>query len=331
MIPINPKALAKLRGVQNQRENVFAYLVSEINKDKLSPPTVYEFYANPETIEQSFSSKWNKSGAAGVSKNTLQWYQGDNTEFIFDNLWVDAHFLTKEGQSTNGMSILPLINDLKKLKDREEGKRTPPILYFKWGSRSIGPCVLTECTIQEEYHLDGLPTTARISITLIEIPRPDEEKNLSASPIISNLSSNTPTSNKKELPVKLSEGAVKEGSAKAKTWLNNNISKIKGPISNVIKKGDKFYALATEPLTGLTKVKSGSNEEYIGIYDGRDFYPFDRPENIKKPELLSILKNNTDKKTVIGKNISELLTPGVIPKPSINGIAPGTILPPIPN
>lgn len=291
MDKFNPKALAATKAVQRPEQEEYAYLITEETKDDENAPAVFQFFCNPTSIQRSFESVWTESGAVGVAKQTLQWYHGSNTNVVFSDLLLNSH--------EHSRSIYPLLDALVKLKDKAPGKREPHTLYFRWGGRLIGPCVMKDCEVNEEAWINGFCTQARVTLTLIEIPRPDEQRQLLPSTL-----SNSPVG---KLPVTLSTGATKEGSKKANDWIKANVNKIKGNLGKAAKAGEKAYALATDSQTGLVKMKSGDNSAIVGIWDGSELFTLDQVQKIAKDKLRKVLENNRTLNTVFGKTIEELL------------------------
>lgn len=309
MIKKNPKAIAQAKSpsllvAADKRFKVeqpsFAYLIKEKDLKNENAQSYFEFLVNPEEINLSFSSKWNESGAVGVPKQTLQWSHGTNTVIALNDLVMDTHRTPVPGGG-QGLSIAPLLDKLKRLKDREEGQRQPPILYFVHGGRLIGPCVLTDCTIKESAWIGGFPTEARVNIELKEIALPDDNRAiLPVSAITADIAS---------LPSTMRAGAVAEGTKETNKWIEANKAKIPGELGKAAKKGTKQYAVSTNPTTGITIMKSGKSSAVVGLYDGGKFYPAATFKDVSKKNssVKAILTKNPNLFTIAGKKVSELL------------------------
>lgn len=250
MIPYNLSKINKLDKLASTDGNPIAYLVKEDRKR----PGVFEFIYNPETIKWTDGAEYTQSNTAGTAVQTMQFYHGKNTVWTLEDLLfqVDHHDRVYEKE----------LGKLRQLKYPEPGKRQPPVLYFSWGGKLLGPCVLTEINVTEDYFRNGLASGGKMTITLTEIPKPDDR--LDKKPRSSEV-----------LPTRLRE---------------NQLKSAKNPVESLMKsiKLDPKKGFSIDPETGAIKVPGVDIP--IGIFDGKQVFGNKVPLNELPKRLQTIRK-----------------------------------------
>lgn len=128
---------------------------------------VFTFLANPESLEWSRQANYAKGSTALTSVQSLQYYNSEGRSLRIKDLLLETWHSRR--------SIRPILEQLQMLlvPDPRSPVLHPKVLGFVWGTQRFTPCVLTEVSWRETAWLSGEPASARLDLTLIEIPPAD--------------------------------------------------------------------------------------------------------------------------------------------------------------
>lgn len=299
MSSINKSLLGTLPGVSKSGYE-YAYLIKEDDLNKSTSEPLFKFLFNPESIDWSIGSEWVENPTAYTSVPTKQWYRGKGAVWNLNELLLEAYYASK--------SIAPLLTQLADLRNpitSKDGYTSPPVLYFVWGTRKLGPAVLTNLQVKEDGWASGIPTSAKVSITLEEIPPTDLRPNgrgkapsesTKGSPVAASSSSKTPT-----LKSDLTERELADAETKVRAALAAN-----PPKSQIALIKTKNFKLELNKQTGVVKISDakGTSLGIVGIYDGTAFYSVSQLEkeaNKLKEQIRAVWKNIIDTKQPLVK------------------------------
>lgn len=217
--------------------NIYAHLVTE------SGDKVYDFLFNPE--EKRFDRRANYiEGITAFNELPSQQYIGASGLILsLPNLLLETY--------SRGLSLSPLLESLQQLLLLDPATKQPTPVYFVWGSSSFGPAVLTNVEWSEMSWLGGEPASARVSLTLLQIPPKDDQPNLSAS---------EPSSE-----INLTERQREDARRKAGDYLKESLSSLPDSVADAVR-ANRFSYL-TSPQ-GEVKIIVGSDSYLVGIYNG---------------------------------------------------------------
>jgi hypothetical protein len=197
--------------------DIFAYLIDS------TTAVVYTFLFNPESKSFSREAKYVESVTALTSTPSQQYFYTSGLTLQLSNLLLESYNRNKTCKSLlQGLQSLMVANPI-------EGKYTPTPVTFKWGVDSFGPAVITNIDWVETSWLNGEVASARVNLTLLEIPD----------------ASNQPTNTvPRNLPNKvLTDRQKADASSKAKSWLNSNINKLTDNVAALVRTNN--YKLIT--------------------------------------------------------------------------------------
>lgn len=222
-------------------DNIYANLSDEGGN------TLYTFLFNPQEKSFSRSSTYSEAATSLTAVPYQQYKYTSGLKLSLPNLILESY--------NRGKSLEDLITSLQSLMVVTAPNTYPPKLYFNWGTYSFGPCVLTNLNWTETSWLNGKVADIRLSIDLLEIPKP---KLLKEPPKPADLSNTTLTSRQQD-----------DGREAAKKWLSENVSKLTPTVSELVR--TKSYKLSLNPSTNEIKIFSPANKELglIGVYDGK--------------------------------------------------------------
>ena len=295
MTSINKTLLGSLPSATSSSYQ-YAYLIKEDDLNKPNAEPLFKFLYNPETIEWSVGIDWTENPTAYTSIPTRQWYRSKGAVWLLNDLLLDAYYA--------GKSIEPLLSQLRAMRNpitAKDGYTAPPVLYFVWGTRKLGPAVMTNLQVKEDGWKGGPPTSARVSITLEEVPPPDSRPN-GRGKAPSEFTKSSPTSAATpKLKAPLTEREQSEAETKVKAALAAN-----PPKSQVELIKSKKYKLDLNKTNGVVKLQDAKGKAVgiVGIYDGTAFYPVSQLEkeaNKLKEQVRTVWKNIVDTKQTLVK------------------------------
>lgn len=233
----------------NAAERVLDTYASLIN-DK--GEQVAGFLYNPESKRYSRAAKYTEATWAISSLPAQQYNYTTGLTLELPDLLLESY---ASGKTCN--TILQSLQELM-VADPASGKYTPTLVTFIWGKDKFGPAVLTNLNWEETSWLDGQVASARVSITLLEVPK-QSTSTTSTTPQPSSTSNNNLTDRQKQ-----------DASTKAKEWLTANVSKLKENISPLVK--SKSYSLLTS-ATGEVRILDKNKKELgiVGTLVGTEF------------------------------------------------------------
>ncbi|UKO99360.1 hypothetical protein [Nostoc sp. UHCC 0870] len=250
----NTKVIEGLNNA-NKVSDIYAYLVDENSK------SVFTFLYNPE--QKSFSRTANyDEGITALNSISSQYYKHTTGLTLgLSNLILETY--------NQGKSCKLLLQRLQSLMvaDPSKGQYTPSPVYFKWGTDSFGPAVITNISWTETSWLTGEVASARVNLTLLEIP---ESQLPNKAKIESSENRLQAALNKSKV---LTDRQKDEGLAKAKTWLIQNRKKLRDDISNSVNSNKyKLTIYSQESTMGVINIftDKGGVLGTVGTYkDGK--------------------------------------------------------------
>ncbi|MBE9178669.1 hypothetical protein IQ268_08865 [Oculatella sp. LEGE 06141] len=252
----NPAVLGELPEVPKSGDRIWASLIleSQLTGTGQGEQTSFTFLANPEELNFDQQAVYSKATAAATNVQDQQWYYTDGETLQLNDLLLETWFARR--------SLQPIINKLRSLlsRDYQSQNLNPPVLYFVWGSRQFGPCVLTSIKRRESAWLsDGQPASIRLSLTLVEIPkeRPPSRPE--------------PEGDGEKLASPLTDRQLEEAGAEARNWLQANLSKLPAALQDRIRASR--YRFSSDRETGAVRITDEQGEAIgtVGTWDGRTF------------------------------------------------------------
>jgi nucleoid-associated protein YgaU len=140
--------------------------------------TELNFMYNPTEFTTSKDANWNRPVTNGAKNATKPQYTGPGAQKVSMEIFFDAW----EDQGDVSTSVKTLFEWVKPTKNsHDKGVPQPPVLAFQWGSNKV----LSDFkgflkSVSAKYTLfrsDGVPLRATASISLEEIPPPEEKQN----------------------------------------------------------------------------------------------------------------------------------------------------------
>lgn len=248
-------------GETNNR--VVAYLIDE-KEGPLSTNFSFRFMINPEQLQYVKEVVYSPANAFGASVPSQQYYYTKGKELNLSNVLLDGW---SYGKKINGH-----LDNLYKLTvpDIEKGSRVPPVLSFRWGgggnagSGFFEPCVITKISQVDSHWFTGESARARLNITLLQVPPPNEdptfrgaipidkliEKYNSNKPVYETNSTNNATGSSTPDPSKypLTDRQASDAQKATKDYINANKNRILPAIISFINRGD--YAVVINKANG---------------------------------------------------------------------------------
>lgn len=248
------------------RGSVTAYLI-EYNQNPKSNPKSWQFLYNPSLLSYSKEANYSDAQVLGAKKQELQYAYSSGKTLTINDIVLHSW--------QEGKSVQPILDGLEALLETQEGKSSPPILSFIFGSKTFAPCVLVAITYDESAWLSGAPAIVKLNLTLREIPQPLTLAELDARRNgISKAASDT--KQKAGMPRKpLTDRQLKDASSLATKYLTERIKLYKPDIQSLIK--SKSYKLSTAKDSGDVSLfdKNGKLLGVVFRYDGVGFKAFD--------------------------------------------------------
>lgn len=253
----NPAALPQLSPNESSGR-IWAYLIIENGTGEAVGSNIIQFLINPEELKFSRSANYAKTGTAGTSVQSQQFYNTEGRTLTVPNCVFETwrqHLSVETYLAQYEALLQPTIDS--------ERWYAPSPLTFAWGGRQFGPCILTRFDWDENSWLAGQPASGKFSLTLQEIPPTDSELAQRLTP------SRQTTENALDAP--LTERQRAEGSQQAQTWLEGNLSGLDASLQERVQ--SNRYLLTTDETTGLTTITDEDGEAIctVGRWDGREF------------------------------------------------------------
>lgn len=227
--------------------DIYAYLIDGVGKE------VFNFLYNPEQKEFSRSAKYSSSVTALTSLPSQQYSHTTGLILQLSDLLLESH--------SEGKTCKLLLQRLQGLMvaDPSKGKYAPSPVTFKWGKDTFGPAVITNLKWVETGWLGGEVASARVDITLEEVPAtssPNKSKSEAPGDRLQT------ALNKTNL---LTDRQVDEASVKANQWLKSNTKKLSESISNLVKSGNYKISVTKN---GTISMFSNKNKSLgtVGLY-----------------------------------------------------------------
>ena len=254
---------------RNRTEGIPAYLLGEDGK------VLYTFLYNPESKEYSRSIEYGESEIALSSVAPLQYKRTSGRTLSLPDLLLESW--------SDSRSLRPQLEGLEALAvaDPANGKFSPPIVYFAWGSEVFGAAVLTDISWKETLWVGGEPAEARLNITLKQVPNPTDPKfkpptapvqaaaNDGVKRAIATATNNVPDVAAQSNSQSLTDRQRQDGVSKAAAYVAANLSTLPTPVRQAYR--SRSYAIAVDASGAATfKANSGYTIK-IGDYDGSKF------------------------------------------------------------
>jgi hypothetical protein len=157
---INVDLWARLEKIGEEDPQVKAYLLN-LDDSNVS----LEFLVIPSKINIKGNCEYSDSYPAFATKGYTKYMYSEFVTVDIDDLifTVPCH----------NRSMLPIERQLDKLRYPLPNKLEPPSLSFVYGKRSIQPLRLKSYDIQEIDHLNGIPTTIKVDLSLFATDIPE--------------------------------------------------------------------------------------------------------------------------------------------------------------
>jgi len=170
-----------------------------------------------------------------------------------------------------GKSSKPLLTGLSELMKAKPDRDlfTPPLLLLRMGRLRFGPCVLSQIEREETAWLDGDPAQVKLSITLLEVPRPLSEAEKAAVAERRAAQEAAARERQGQPRTALTDRQQQEASTLAKEWLEGNTAAFAGNVQALL--NSDRYTLRVSADTGDVTML-GSDGAAIGVvlrYTGR--------------------------------------------------------------
>lgn len=250
----NTKVIEGLNSA-NKVSDIYAYLIDENSK------SVFTFLYNPESKEFSREAKYDEGVTALNSVSSQHYNHTTGLTLELPNLLLETY--------NQGKSCKLLLQRLQALMvaNPSKGQYSPAPVYFKWGTDSFGPAVITNLSWTETSWLNGEVASARVNLSLLEIPNSQLPQKAKVE------------SSQNRLQAALNKAKVltarqqEEGISKAKKWINQNRKKIRDDVSNlVVFNNYKLTISSLQATMGVINMYDSKNRLLgtVGIYkDGK--------------------------------------------------------------
>ncbi|MBD2452246.1 hypothetical protein H6G76_35135 [Nostoc sp. FACHB-152] len=242
---INNSVIQGLNSAKNTPD-IFAYLVDNKNQ------SVFTFLFNPE--EKSFSRQVKlDEGVTALTSTPSQFYKyTTGLTLQLPNLLLETY--------NQGKSCKLLLQRLQALMvaNPSQGRYAPTPVKFVWGSDSFGPCLITDLNWTETSWLDGEVASARVNLTLIEIPNDSPTGSQNSQKASSNTSKS------------LTPRQQQDASTKAKEWLKTNVKKLPDNIASLVRLNKYSLTVVSNGTVTLQDLKK-RNLGTVGTLVGTKF------------------------------------------------------------
>lgn len=248
---MNEKVIAGLNSSEKV-ENIYASLIDELNKE------VYVFLFNPE--EKRFNRQANYSeGVTALTSVPSQHYNSTSGLTLqLSNLLLETY-----NQNKTCKLLLQRLQDLM-VANPSKGQYAPTPIKFVWGKDSFGPAVVKDVSWVETSWLNGEVASARVDITLMEIPEDQQSQQVRSQSSQKRLQQVSNTAQT------LTNRQKQEARIKAERWLKSNIKKLSDNISYIIRVNNYIINVDDNGLITLNDNKN-RNLGTIGSYKNGNF------------------------------------------------------------
>jgi hypothetical protein len=270
MLTLNQAAIAALTPAE--KSNVEAYLI-EYSIDPSAANRLWTFFLNPSVLSFSGETKYTSSETFAARVQDQQFGGSSGQVLEIPNLYLDSYCLNK--------SLRPLLEGIEELRraDLKNSKFSPPILSLIWGSRRFAPCVLTRVKWDEAAWLGGEPARVQMNLSFVQVPPPGERGIAAIPPEPDIPTDGSPAQD-------LTERQRQDGSAKAKEWLNANVSELDTNTQSLVR--SNRYRLSTDAKTGDVTMfdVDGKTLGVVGRWDGTTLTTENISTFVKKTEAV---------------------------------------------
>ncbi|MBW4635032.1 MAG: hypothetical protein KME30_24965 [Iphinoe sp. HA4291-MV1] len=129
---------------------------------RLDGVAVFEFITMPIELPWERALNYTASGAAGVIVPRQQFGSVEG--------WTLQISVPMSGRHEK-KSLLSYVDSLAKLQIPDEDAVAPPILAFRWGTRSFSPCIMTRFSKTEKgWYPNGDLAECTVGFSLLEVP-----------------------------------------------------------------------------------------------------------------------------------------------------------------
>lgn len=210
----------------------------------------YPFLFNPERIRYSREAIYATSPTAASSTQRKDYQYTSNLKIDIPDLLLET--------SGEGKSVRPLLEGLNELlvADTVNNSLEPPLIGFRWGTESIYPAVLESISYETVAWLGGEPASGRLSITLTQVPLPDNQPSQSQPPSADELNT-----------VALTDRQRQDARTAAATWLNSNINSLRPRVREKVRSRAFRYLTNTNGEVRITD-SEGNDLGLVGTYNG---------------------------------------------------------------
>lgn len=225
---------------------------------------LWQFLYNPVQLEYSREARYAEVPTQGVRVPQQQFQHSTGKTLNLSGLVLDAWWM--------GKSVQPLVDGLDTLIEAsiEEQQYSPPVLSFVMGSRTVlAPCVLQRVTVKENGWLaGGQVARASVDLVLLEVPSEDIDRGQDAATVTPDEAA--AEEGRPRLP--LTDRQRQDASARAKTWLNENLSTLAPNLRPLVQSNS--YLLATDAETGDVTMYDADRQAIgvVGRWDGQETF-----------------------------------------------------------
>ncbi len=228
-----------------------------------TPKPLWYFLMNPQSLHYSKQAEYDKIATLAAKIPDLQFKNTDSPSLEISDIVLDTFCF--------GKTVQPLINGIQSLLEAniDKNQYNPPILAFRWGKTDFSPCVLTKCDWNESGWINGEVARAKLSISLLKIPRQTTRGQIAQKKQVQQQQQATANEKNGQLRMPLTERQKEEASAAAKKYLEKNISQWSAETQAIIK--TKSYKLLTDKNTGVVALSDAKNKSFgtILVWDGK--------------------------------------------------------------
>lgn len=217
---------------------------------KLDGTQHYVFLYNPETIKGRRQAVYDTAPTAATSTPRRDYKYTTSVTKTFPNLLLET--------SGEGRSVRSIIEEIQSLMvaDTANNSYDPPLVYFNWGTENFGPAQIDDIDWEETAWLGGEPASVRLSITLTQVPSPDNQPSQSQPPTSEELNT-----------VNLTDRQRQDARTAAGNWLNSNINNLRPRVRERVRSRSFRYLTNTNGEVRITDAQ-GTALGLIGTYNG---------------------------------------------------------------
>ncbi|AFY49010.1 hypothetical protein Nos7524_3210 [Nostoc sp. PCC 7524] len=231
---------AVLNGLNPARKvaDVYAYLIDDLNK------TVFVFLYNPEEKRFSRQSIYNEGITALTSTPSQQYNYTTGRTLNLSNLLLESY--------SSGKTCKLLLDRLQALMVANPSNRKFNLspVYFKWGADTFGPAVITDLNWNETSWLNGQVASARVNLTLLEIP-PSQLPNKALIESSDNRQQAAQNTSKV-----VTDRQKQDATSKTRAWLNQNVKKMSISTGNLVRSNKYKLNISSQGVITLLDSKS---------------------------------------------------------------------------